>query len=435
MVTQRCLQGLFCREPEMVMNRNREKQVRGGRSRREQRRGVLLSSTDAKTGTTAQAASSGSFLSTQLPQRRGVLLSITQGFNFLSLARSFLSTCFCRSKQILAEFHILVVTVFHHHDHENSSSGLSFQPPWTSTSSRPLIFSNFLIFPWMGLPYGSQRLGGQTTQRTGVHPGVGLCREFPGRGARLRVRAPVLPKEALAGDVPLRWFGHDCCDGYLILGNQDARILAAVNPLSRDKPTNIYFPSNTETTVTEVFVPGLHLLSSDEDPMTFRIVCLLHGQSRVRAMVFSSDAWDWCFHPWVEIQERTQPVDADECLLCSGTQANGFIYWVFETAKHVLILDTEMMEFSVLELPGHFTDQDGVIVGGTKDGARCIVYRTGLVVGVMIYGIDEDGEKRWIPGSTVQYEEQDDPPENNDVLDIMDVKDGFVYLATSKMVL
>ncbi|TVU01020.1 hypothetical protein EJB05_53539, partial [Eragrostis curvula] len=247
------------------------------------------------------------------------------------------------------------------------------------------------------------------------------------------------PNDFVGDAVPL-WRLCDCRGGYLLLMNRDADLLATVNPLSRQNLDYIDFHDITETTgtaVEDVIMLYAHLLCSDEEPMTFQVVFLLHDQSRVRAAVFSSDTRDWCFHPWVEIPERrTQPVDANKCWLCHGMHVGSFIYWIFKIGNHVLMLDTETMEFSVLELPSHIVDQqDYILVGGTLDGAPCIVYRTGLVVGVTIYRVDEDGDKRWTPGRTVQYEDQDDPPENDDVLRLMAIENGFAYLVTSKMVL
>ncbi|KAL6615536.1 hypothetical protein ACP70R_037806 [Stipagrostis hirtigluma subsp. patula] len=250
--------------------------------------------------------------------------------------------------------------------------------------------------------------------------------------------------DGYACDAPLRWRVHDCRGGYLLLMNWDAALLATVNPLDRDLTDYFDMPFDRDTTTeTEVTHRGkpisvdVHLLCSDEEPMSFRLVWLFHDESRVQVGVFSSETCDWFFHPWVHIKERAPPHDADKYWLHSGVQVNGHLYWLFRNQEHMLKLDIATMEFSVLEMPPNLKTQDGYsyIVGETKDGTPCIVYSFGLNIGVLIHGVDDNGVDGWIFGGMVQYEGEAEPPENGGNVHVVAIMDGFVYLATSEMVL
>lgn len=132
--------------------------------------------------------------------------------------------------------------------------------------------------------------------------------------------------------------------------------------------------------------------------------------------------------------ERALPNDAEKDWLRNGTQANGFLYWIFQNGEHVLMLDTMAMKFYVLHLPLHLfgLQRYNFMVTGTTDGAPCIVYCTGLMVGVLIHR----GTDIWIPMErTLELKEDGILFENNDAVTAMTFADGFVYLATSNLVL
>ncbi|CAL4962760.1 unnamed protein product [Urochloa decumbens] len=252
---------------------------------------------------------------------------------------------------------------------------------------------------------------------------------------------PLLDPEDHARNAPLRWRIQDCRGGYLLLMNWDASLLAAINPLVPGSAEYFEMPFNTESPAEHPdqrpVSLDVHLLSSDEDPMQFQLVWLLYEKSRVQALVFSSDTGDWYFLPWVEIEEKAPPHDAGQYWLRSGWQANGALYWPFKNQEHMLKLDTETMKFSVSELPPYLKGQQGChfVVGETRNGSLCIVYCTGLSIGVLMNIVDDDGVERWVLSGMVHYEAEADLPVNNRIMQVVAIEDGFVYLATSEMVL
>lgn len=252
--------------------------------------------------------------------------------------------------------------------------------------------------------------------------------------------AALLDPQGYAADVPLQWCIQDCRDGYLLLANRDAGLLAAVNPLARYSTEYIDMPLSFSSDKERTDVPfavGWHLISSDEDPMWFQLVWLLYCTSMVQAVVFSSDTGDWFFHPWVDIKERALSDDADRHWLQSGVRSNDTLYWAFTNQEHMLKLDTATLEFSVSELPPYLKDQQGCrfVVGETKDGAVCMVFCIGLSIAVLMNRADDDGVETWPLSNVVNYEGDTNPPEDNDTLQAMAIVDGFVYLVTSEFVL
>jgi hypothetical protein len=184
---------------------------------------------------------------------------------------------------------------------------------------------------------------------------------------------------------------------------------------------------------------SIHLICSEEDPMSFRVVCLVYDESRVRALVFSSRTWEWHIGPWVEVSPTPQ---TDLEWLEEGMQANGFIFWVCVNLSSVITLNTTTMEFSVDELPECLTmiDQDvRYDAGETMDGAPCIVYVFGLTIVVLLRKADDGGVERWVqdrivPLATPLSRLIEDLPQPGDLeLNVAAIRKGFVYLATSDM--
>uniref|UniRef100_A0A0E0C4E1 F-box protein AT5G49610-like beta-propeller domain-containing protein n=1 Tax=Oryza meridionalis TaxID=40149 RepID=A0A0E0C4E1_9ORYZ len=251
-------------------------------------------------------------------------------------------------------------------------------------------------------------------------------------------------------DAPLRWRVADCRDGYLLLFNSDAGLVATVNPMAPRMTDLIKTPfrinnSSSNGAVQDESLPislDVHLISSEEDPMSFQLVWLCHDEFRVQVSVFSNDTRDWCFLPWVDIQERVSspdvPQDGTKFWLMSGMQANGLIFWPFQNGKHMLVLDTGTMEFSVYEFPIYSKLVQGCSfgVGETKDGIPCIVYVNGATIVVLIRRFDKkQGVQRWRFVDSVNCDDEADQLGINGGLDVVAIKDGFVYLAATGMIL
>ncbi|KAJ1297401.1 hypothetical protein BS78_01G373100 [Paspalum vaginatum] len=242
-------------------------------------------------------------------------------------------------------------------------------------------------------------------------------------------------------DKPHTWEIHDCRGGYVLLRNGDqfcAQAMAVVNPMARQ--IQPFFDSgHVDTFQGSRGTPvefNARLLCSEEDPTSFRVVHLAHDESRVRATVFSSVTREWKIHPWVDVPGR--PRRSKFWLRNGNMQSNGFLYWVYKNNKYMVTLDTATMEFSAEELPQFMRNRRCTFsVGETSSGVRCIVYAIDFTVGVMLRRTDSDGVEKWVLNRATPLDTQLDGvlgklKSNYDELLIVEVRDGFAYLATSK---
>uniref|UniRef100_A0A0E0JKW6 F-box domain-containing protein n=1 Tax=Oryza punctata TaxID=4537 RepID=A0A0E0JKW6_ORYPU len=254
----------------------------------------------------------------------------------------------------------------------------------------------------------------------------------------------------LDDDAPLRWRVSDCRDGYLLLVNSDAGLVATVNPMAPwmtdfiNMPFRITNSANNAADATgqDEYLPislDVHLICSEEDPMSFQLVWLCHDESRVQATVFSNDTNGWCYLPWVDIEAKASsvaPHEGNKHWLKPGMQANGLIFWPFKNKEHMLMLDTNTMEFTVHEFPIFSEAQQGCsfAVGETKDDIPCIVCVVGTTVSVWMRKFDEKGVERWRFADSVLSSEEANQLGIHGGLKVVTINDGFVYLATTEMI-
>ncbi|EES01032.2 hypothetical protein SORBI_3003G211900 [Sorghum bicolor] len=227
------------------------------------------------------------------------------------------------------------------------------------------------------------------------------------------------------------WGIHDCRGGYLLLANADQLTMAVTNPLARRRES--FFDFGHEDTLeghrVHAFAHQACLLCSDEDPTSFRV-------SRVRATVFSSDTGEWSVRPWVDIPAR--PQRGRFWLLNGNMQTNGFLYWVYKNCKYMVSLDAATMDFSVAELPVFLKNRlCSFVVGEMNNGEPCIVYAINFTVGVLLRRTDSDGVERWVLDRAEILETQlglvlGKLMENYNEVQVVAVRDGFAYLATSE---
>jgi hypothetical protein len=116
----------------------------------------------------------------------------------------------------------------------------------------------------------------------------------------------------------------------------------------------------------------VYLLSTEEDPISFRLLYLSYDDFRVGAAVFSSDTWDWQFLPWVEVAPRTATNDGHKYWLGRSNQAGRIMYWLFKNMKYVLTLDTDTVKFSVVQLPACLHGQRIPWNLGSGEGLSCV---------------------------------------------------------------
>jgi hypothetical protein len=139
------------------------------------------------------------------------------------------------------------------------------------------------------------------------------------------------------------------------------------------------------------------LVFSDEDPSSFKVVRLLHDESRVRAIVFSSDTGNWSIGPWVDVP--AQPTRSRGWLLTSNMLVNGYLYWDdYKNHKYLVTYDTATMKFSMQELPQLPRNKlCSFKIGEMSSGIPCIFYAIGFNVGVFLRRTDDsDGVERWM---------------------------------------
>ncbi|RCV26090.1 hypothetical protein SEVIR_5G224400v4 [Setaria viridis] len=238
---------------------------------------------------------------------------------------------------------------------------------------------------------------------------------------------------------PHGWDILDCRGGYILLRNDEEEIMAVLNPLARRSER--FFDLAHEDTLQghrgyPVVCYNACLLCSDEDPLSFRVVLLAHDESRVRATFFSSDTNEWSILPWVNVPASSSRKKF--WLLDSSMQSKGFLYWVYKNRKYMITLNTVTMEFSVDELPQLLKNEHcSFVVGETSSGARCIVYAIDFCVGLLLRRTENGIIERWDLQWAARLDTQLDQVLGElisvyDELQVVAVRDGFAYLATSE---
>ncbi|XP_044377328.1 uncharacterized protein [Triticum aestivum] len=259
--------------------------------------------------------------------------------------------------------------------------------------------------------------------------------------APLRRSDPVVTAALRRGDffltsLPLddAWTVTDCRDGYILLWNTFWAV-AVVNPMTWAVDV-ISFPDDVaDGSLRDFAFLGFHLLTSDENPRSFRVVCLCADVSRVRAAVFSSETSDWAVHPWVEI-------GGDNSLKYgAGTLVDGSVYWPFYGEGRIIRINTATMDVSSLDLPSHTTIdywQDDFMVGDTKDGELCIAHASDdFLLHVWIRSVGSDGIGIWARQNIVSCSAEIDRVTRGleGQVRVVQVRSGCVYFSMTRMTL
>ncbi|KQK23592.1 uncharacterized protein LOC100833766 isoform X2 [Brachypodium distachyon] len=229
------------------------------------------------------------------------------------------------------------------------------------------------------------------------------------------------------------WSIADCRDGYVVLLNWSAEQIAVHSPLTRAMHL---FPIPPKQIYDELYAE-LHVLPSEEDPRSFRVVCVCHETWGAQAAVISSGTREWQISPWVDAASL-QDGDADKDYSPhDGTLVNGCIYWTKASRANARVLNTTTMQFSLIDLPRHIHGQGALTPGETKDGELCIVCAVQRTLGLVVWlwRADDDGVERWMLDMTFPLSQKidlltDHSAEDHDALNILTIVDGFVYLYT-----
>ncbi|CAM0885343.1 unnamed protein product [Alopecurus aequalis] len=278
-------------------------------------------------------------------------------------------------------------------------------------------------------------------------PPLGLFLETDNGGAPsflpLRRSDPVSSAALRRGDFfltslppsPTGWCLVDCRDGYVLLWNStpDGPTVAAFNPVTWALDLLPPLPAQILVGSLPYFaVLGFHLLSSDESPSSFRVICVCADQRRVRTAVFSSESWEWAVQPWVPV--------GGHCSLKfkAGKLVNGSLFWPYQGEARMIKIDTATMDVSFLDLPPLVVvARRNFGVGETGNGELCIVYASNFSLHVWIRRRSMEGTEDWAPPTIIALGEQLGRLTHVSILDmhldlkIVQVKSGIVHFSST----
>ncbi|KAF8696825.1 hypothetical protein HU200_036464 [Digitaria exilis] len=237
-------------------------------------------------------------------------------------------------------------------------------------------------------------------------------------------------------DEPPCWDIMHVSRGYALLMNCHANLIAVFNPVTRHTKGIFNIVSVDTATVP---TSGL-LFWEDEESISFRVVLLtVEEDKKVRLIVFTSDTGFWSVGRAVDFPARPDGGENPWLSETSSKHTNGILYWVYEDHRYMTSLNVATMEFSVTELPQCLIGRS-FYIGHTKDGKTCIVYADKFIIGVCLMQTcgGNNGVDRWVHDSVVPMDVELHRvlPIQFDVdseLDVLKVRDGYVYLATSRM--
>uniref|UniRef100_A0ACD5XUQ1 Uncharacterized protein n=1 Tax=Avena sativa TaxID=4498 RepID=A0ACD5XUQ1_AVESA len=239
-----------------------------------------------------------------------------------------------------------------------------------------------------------------------------------------------------------------CHGGYVVLINLTTDQIAAYKPLTHE--LDIFPLPPEEVAVSPLF--DFHIVISEEGQPDFRMVFVQRlSMSQLRVSVFSSATREWKVLPWVEAPTPPQPEDdgapptlpqpeddADGMLtFYTGMQVNGSVYWKHTTQAFVLVLNTETLQFSRMDLPVFLREIDSKLfrLGQTRDGNLCMVgaddsdAETGTLV-VWFWRADGDGVEKWMLEDIFPLDTFINVSHGNGTVQVEAVINGFVYLST-----
>jgi hypothetical protein len=119
--------------------------------------------------------------------------------------------------------------------------------------------------------------------------------------------------------------------------------------------------------------PFLAPLGEDDAATAFRVICVVHGETRLSTFVFSSSTGQWrasVCKGWSDLfSGRDEPAALDPMFL-RRHYAYGCFYWESTMIKRteLLVLDTQRMELSIADLPSKGWGTHGVAILEAGEG-------------------------------------------------------------------
>ncbi|XBH59336.1 hypothetical protein VPH35_080621 [Triticum aestivum] len=270
---------------------------------------------------------------------------------------------------------------------------------------------------------------------------VPLRRSDPDVTAAVRRGDFLLTSLPVNDDEDTSWCITGCRHGYVLLWNKIVwknPTVAAVNPMTWAVgiiPVHRDVWAGRSGRRRHFAFLGFHLLSSEENPRSFRVVCVCADKQRVRVAVFSPEARDWAVHPWVH-------VGGDNSLKSSaGTLVSGSVYWPFHGEGRMIKINTATMDISFVDLPLQIkVEGSNFRAGETKDGQLCIVYASDdFLLRAWTRSLDAHGIEVWVLENIISLSEGIDEITEGCVLDlpvdlkVVQVRSGYVYLSATCM--
>ncbi|XP_047043563.1 uncharacterized protein LOC124647715 [Lolium rigidum] len=192
------------------------------------------------------------------------------------------------------------------------------------------------------------------------------------------------------------WSMLGCRDGYVLLVTPrwNTKKVAVYDPLTGalhlfPGPPDEVFTADPEYTEAE-----FHVIPSEADDRSFRVLCVPKEDGGKQIAVLSPDTREWQISPtpW-SLQ------DADNVKLVR----NGLVYWACYSDQHdyIPVLNTATMQFSQTGMPP--TGPSGVL-GETKDGKLCLAraHDGNLELMVWFLRAGRDGVDKWMKNRTFQ---------------------------------
>ncbi|KAL6656757.1 hypothetical protein ACP70R_004537 [Stipagrostis hirtigluma subsp. patula] len=156
------------------------------------------------------------------------------------------------------------------------------------------------------------------------------------------------------------WFLRDVRDGRVLFENSMvAGELAVANPVFRRYALLPAAPIPDDMAAPVLEQSRLHLESflvpageEEEDPASFRVICIAVSRARLIAFVFSSADGGWCAFPCQDWSNVAMNTGADlDFQLSWRYMVGGCLYWRVAWTNWLLVLDMRCMEFSFSEIP------------------------------------------------------------------------------------
>lgn len=192
-----------------------------------------------------------------------------------------------------------------------------------------------------------------------------------------------------------RWIPVDARDGRVLFQREAmGGDFAVCDPLSRRYRFLPHMPGRPAAQRRGGMEPFLVPSSDEEVETSFRVACVVEGKpGQLVAFVFSSATGQW----------GSLTVDASVQLCrkfsCSSYSC-GCFYWMMNGTNNFLVLDTRSMEFSSIDGPSGYNQQDFVIVEAAEGRIGIVTLHNSIIsaASYLIYTvreIDEEGNIMW----------------------------------------